>query len=118
MLEVPAVPMDDLFAAAPAEPSAAVRERVVRARAAAAGRNRGGGWNGALPAAELDRVAPLDRDAGGLLRRAAEAFHVTARAVVRIHRVARSIADLAGSPSIRPEHVAEALQYRLPPGTP
>jgi magnesium chelatase family protein len=116
VLEVPALPMEDLFSGEWGESSAAVRERVVRARGVAGERGQSTGRNAALTMQELGRIAPLDPDCRRLIRRASEAFQITARGVVRVRRVARTIADLTGSETIRIEHVAEALQYRMPAG--
>ena len=57
-----------------------------------------------------------DRAGGeGLLSRAVDHFALTGRGYVRTLKVALTIADLAGSATIEPEHVAEALQYRAFP---
>ncbi|HEX7076790.1 MAG TPA: YifB family Mg chelatase-like AAA ATPase [Candidatus Eisenbacteria bacterium] len=115
-LEVGPVAVEDLFAGQGGEPSAAVRERVLAARAIALQRTPGAGRNAALTPRELARVASLSAPCAAILRSAAETFRVSARGLVRIRRLARTIADLAGGGSIEPDHVAEALQYRRPAG--
>ena len=62
---------------------------------------------------ELAAVAPLDADGHALLERAVERLGLSARAITRVRRVARTIADLEGSAAIRAVHLAEALQYRV-----
>lgn len=69
--------------------------------------------NSALTGAELERVAPLDRDGRRLIEATVEKLGLSARAFVKIRRVARTIADLEGEPRVRAEHVAEAIQGRL-----
>ena len=62
----------------------------------------------------LDRYCALDEGGQRLMKGAFEHMGLTARSYDRILRVARTIADLDGSETIRPDHLAEALQYRPP----
>lgn len=113
-VEVPAVPLRDL-AAPGGEASAAVAERIGAARArqlARATANRGCPWNAALGAREVRQACRLEATAQRLLDRAFEQLGLSARALMRVLKVARSIADLAGSEEIGAAHVAEAIQYR------
>jgi magnesium chelatase family protein len=110
-VEVPAVPYRELATAAPGEPSAPVRRRIERARERQ--RARGPRSNARLSSSELDQVAPLDADGHRLLERSVERLGLSARAVSRVRRMARTIADLDESVAVRTPHLAESLQYRL-----
>jgi magnesium chelatase family protein len=110
-VDVPRLPRDELMGRAVAEASAAIRERVAaaRARARARGQERP---NAELGPAAAREAAALDREGRALLGRAVDRLALSARAHDRLLRVARTIADLAGAPSVGAEHLAEALGYR------
>ena len=110
-VDVPAMPYRALAHAEPGESSTAIRDRVVAARERQQARQRR--WNARLTSSELRRVAPLDGAGHALLERAAGRLGLSARAITRVRRVARTIADLAGSPAIAAGHLAETLQYRV-----
>lgn len=109
-VEVPALPAQELLAQAAGEPSAAIRARVQQARERALQRQQCP--NQMLQGEALDQHVQLDAAATELLRKAADKLGWSARATHRALRVARTIADLAGSPHIASAHVAEAMQYR------
>jgi len=113
-VEIGRVPFDEIVARAPGEPSAAIRARVERAREVQ--RERYAEFcertNAAIGAPELSRFCTLGHEATSLLRNASLRGHLSARGLDRITRVARTIADLAGSSSIEPAHLAEAIGYR------
>lgn len=91
-------------------PTAEVRERVQQARGLAVARQ--GAINARLAAGDLDEVCPLDDTSWQLLENAADTLGLSARAMHRTTRVARTIADLEREVHIKPAHVAEALGYR------
>ena len=95
---------------APGESSGDVRQRVAQARAVQL--QRGGRSNAALDQAGTEAWCRLQPDDQALLERAIESLQLSARSMHRILRVARTIADLAGSPAIATAHLAEAIGYR------
>ncbi|REK63087.1 MAG: ATP-dependent protease [Brevibacillus sp.] len=114
-LEVPRVPVSLLQERPRAETSEEIRRRVEAARAIQCERYRhrpGAPFNSAMSGEELRRYASLDREGRKLLQLAFETLGLSARAYNRIVKVARTIADLAGSEQIEAAHVAEAIRYR------
>src|SRR6186713_2886885 len=116
-IEVPAVTAADLILPAPAEGSREVAARVARARELQAERYSALGLagvriNAQAHGAALDEVAQLDNAGLALIRDAAEAMRLSARAYHRVLRVARTVADLDAADSIGHLHLAEAFSYR------
>lgn len=113
-IEVPPVEYDDLTAKGGEELSAAVRERVNRARGIQTERFRGlvTKCNAAIEPAQFEQVCVMDDKADRMLRAAFDRLSLTARAYDRILKVSRTIADLDQSEVIRAPHIAEAIQYR------
>jgi magnesium chelatase family protein len=102
----------ELLGGTPGESTQVVAERVARARELGAA--RGVRTNAELTANRLDEVAPLYRDAEALLERRLRSGTLSARGLHRVRRVARTLADLDGAPSvIGAEHVAGALELRV-----
>jgi len=108
------VPFDTLTASVSGESSAAVRARVEQARAKQLARAAPGiaSLNNRLSLRALDGVVQLDRDGRARLAAAAGRLRLSGRAVHRVLRVARTVADLEGSTGVRDEHLLEALQFR------
>lgn len=111
-VDVPAVSYGKLRQSGYEEASAAVRERVLRAREAQYRRFGPGGLNSGMDTAQVETHCRLDRETELLLGRAFRRLRLSARAYQRVLKVTRTIADLAGREKILPEDMAEALSYR------
>jgi len=110
-IDVPAVTPADLAMPPGREGTEQVAARVARARLMQLERN-GGRTNAELTQDLLDHVAHPDNDGRKLLIQAAETLGLTARGYHRVLKVARTLADLAGSENIHRLHIAESLSHR------
>jgi magnesium chelatase family protein len=113
--EIQAVPFAQLSQMQPGEPSAAIRERVIAARKIQEERFKpfkGIHSNAMMTERMLHEFAEPDAASLDMLRMAMERLKLSARAYSRILKVARTIADLAGSEKVQSMHIAEAIGYR------
>jgi magnesium chelatase family protein len=108
-VEVPAVPFKELRGNPDAECSADMRGRVDQARTVQQAR---GFTNARMPSRDIRKLCVLDDAGERTLEMAVRRMGLSARAHDRILKVARTIADLGGSPVVSAKHVAEAVQYR------
>lgn len=113
-LEVTAVPVRQITESAPEEPSEAIHARVQAARRRQQARYAGEGVssNAELSARQLEQFCPLDDACRELIGKACDKYNLSMRAVSRVRKVARTIADLAGEENIGKAHILEALRYR------
>ena len=113
-MEVPAVPYKDLSGVSDGASSAEILERVMNARKIQGERlvRTKIFINARMNSRHIKQFCNIDSESSALMERAMERFGLSARAHARILKIARTIADLEGSPNIEVSHVAEAIQYR------
>ncbi len=114
-VEVQPVNFDQMSSKAPGEPSAAIRERVIKARAIQSLRFKnhpGVHCNAQMTPSLLHQYAEPDAEGMAQLRQAITSMNMSARAYDRILKVARTIADLDASVQVRQPHIMEAIAYR------
>ena len=114
-IEITPLSFEEMSRTAPGETSAAIRERVIKARKIQEERfasEPGIHCNAQMNSRLMKQYAQPDEEGMNLLREAMNRLQLSARAYDRILRVSRTIADLAGSEHILSEHISEAIGYR------
>jgi len=113
-IEVPSLPAGLMLGEREEESSEAIRQRVEKAREIQQERFEGTGifFNGHMTTSQIKRYCVLDDESLQLIRTALDRMQLSARAYDKIRKVARTIADLDNSENIKPQHLAEAIQYR------
>lgn len=114
-IDVPPVHFEDMKrGSGSAETSRTVRERVLNVRRIQSERYKKAGihLNSEMSTRLIEKHCPLDDAAEKILKASMEKYQLSARAVSRILKVSRTVADLAGSTSIKMEHLLESVQYR------
>lgn len=114
-VEVTPVPFSELSGTKQQQNSASIREKVIKAREIQEKRyenNPGIYCNAQMSSKMLKEICVISQVGANLLKAAMEKLNLSARAYDRILKVSRTIADLSGSEDIKPEHLAEAIQYR------
>ncbi len=114
--EITPVPFSDISKGAPGEPSADIRERVIKARRIQEERfkdHKGIHCNAQMTERMIHEYAEPDAESMVMLRKAMERMSLSARAYSRILKVSRTIADLEGSERVCLNHIAEAIGYRI-----
>jgi magnesium chelatase family protein len=114
-IEIVPVPFEKLAEMKDAEPSSAVRERVMKARKVQEVRfadEKGVYCNAQMSSKQMKIYAQIDKPGSELLKNAMQRLNLSARAYDRIIKVSRTIADLEESEHIQSHHIAEAINYR------
>ncbi len=113
-LQVPALTARELGSAPDGEPSAKVRERTIKARARQSERFKDEKVfaNAQMTSNQIKKYCGLDNEGRKLLHDAVDMLGLSARVHDKLLKLSRTIADLAGSENIKPEHLAEAVGYR------
>jgi magnesium chelatase family protein len=113
-IEVPAIKFGEISSNRAAEPSAAIRERVTKARQVQYARflNDGIYANAHMKPRHIRKYCRIDEDSLRLMETAMNRLGLSARAYNRILKVARTIADIEGVEKIAAHHISEAIQYR------
>jgi magnesium chelatase family protein len=113
-IEVSSLKHKDLTSENPAETSEEIRKRINKSRCIQQNRFKETGifCNSQMPQSQIKKHCQINNEAKELLKMAMEELSLSARAYDKILKVSRTIADLAGSQAILPEHISEAIQYR------